>query len=238
METRILLFILIALAMISVVTEIIQLLLINTHSPDQKDKESDREMEEIVAQTREKSSSIIHKATSLANKILTNAELKGIGVVAHQKLEAGKLAHDYEEQMRQMEAAFAQKMQEISEGSQSRYENFAKSLETALTSHMQENQKLLNQKSTDLVGKAQTQLSEFLTQMHGKIEQQLDRELTRARQEISEYKTHRMRVIDSHIVELLEKTVAIALGKRLDLGSDSDMIYKALQEAKQDNALS
>src|SRR3989344_6116564 len=104
MEIRILLFILIALAMISVVTEIIQLLLINTRGSDKDEKERQQEMDEMMVATREKSSSIIHKATSLANKILANAELKGSGFVAKQKLDSGKIAQEYEQQVQQMEA--------------------------------------------------------------------------------------------------------------------------------------
>ena len=238
MEIRILLFILIALAMISVVTEIIQLLLINTRGSDKDEKERQQEIDEMVVATREKSSSIIHKATSLANKILANAELKGIGLVAKQKLDSGKIAHDYEHQVQQMEAAFSQKLSDITQMTRSHYDKFNQSLEAALNAHMQQNQQILTQKGTEYVQKADTVLNEFVSSMHAKIEQQLDREPTRARAEIADYKMHRIRVIDTHIVELLERTVQIALGKKLDLGSQSDMIYQALQEAKAENALS
>ena len=224
--------------MISVVTEIIQLLLVNTRSSDKEEKEQQQQIDEMMVATREKSTSIIHKATSLANKILANAELKGIGLVAKQRLDSGKIAHEYEQQVQQMEAAFSQKLSEITQMTRSHYDSFNQSLEAALTAHMQQNQQILTQKGTQYVQKADAILNEFVTSMHEKIEQQLDRELTRARAEIADYKMHRIRVIDDHIVELLERTIQIALGKKLELGSQTDMIYQALQEAKAENALS
>jgi len=238
METRILLFVLIALAMISVTTEIIQLLLFNTHQSSQEDTQAQKDMDAIVSQTREKSTNILHQAMAQANKMIANAELRGIGIVAKKSLETGKVSHDYEEQIRQMEMSFTQKMEEVTATTESSYQTFLKSLEATITTHMQENQKMLDQKGTQLVDKAESTLTAFMAEMHTKIERQLDRELTRAREEIAEYKSHRIRVIDSHIAELLERTIQIAMGKKLELGNQTDIIYKALQEAKQENALS
>ena len=47
-----------------------------------------------------------------------------------------------------------------------------------------------------------------------------------------------IKIVDENIIEILEKTLRIALGKKMSLADQSALIYKALEEAKKEHALS
>ena len=99
-----------------------------------------------------------------------------------------------------------------------------------------ENQKLLEEKSNTLITDSEKLLSDFTQDLHNRFRSQVDLELAKAKSEIENYKLRRVAILDENVVEILEKTIQIALGKKLTLTEHSDLIYKALEQAKKEHA--
>ena len=234
MEVKYLLYLLITLTAVSVVTEIIQLFFFNH-------KNNDREVNDVnayLSSVQEKINAILQDAIRKANQIITNAELKGIKIVAKEKIESSKIIADYHNRVAQMEKDFLTQLEKLTLNTESSYQEFIKSIQIALERHLAENKTILDQKANQFVDNSQTVLNSFLNEMHDRIKLQLDRELMKAKEAIAEYKKHRLTVIDQNIIDILERTMQIALGKKISLTKESDIIYKALEEAKKENALS
>lgn len=234
MEIKYLLYLLLTLTAVSVVTEIIQLFFFNHKNNDQEVND----VNAYLSTVQEKTNTILQDAIRKANQIITNAELKGIKIVAREKIESSKIIADYHNRVAQMEKDFLTQLEKLTLNTESSYQEFIKSIETALERHLAENKTILDQKANQFVDNSQTVLNSFLNEMHDRIKLQLDRELMKAKEAISEYKKHRLTVIDQNIIDILERTMQIALGKKISLTKESDIIYKALEEAKKENALS
>lgn len=199
---------------------------------DQQDKGE----KQILKESKEKSSSIIHKAIKQANKILVAAELKGMKLIATEKMASNKLAGQYQEHLRSLEENLGKQFEKIAKEGEVSYENFAKRIEQTIRETLDRNEKMLEQKTNIFFDNAQNELGRFTTDIHNKIRAQIDQELSAARAEIAEYKKHRLKALDENIIEILEKTLEVALGKKLSLADQSELIYKALEEAKKEHA--
>jgi hypothetical protein len=195
------------------------------------------EEKQIIANIQSKSNSIIHRAIKQADKILAIAELRGIKLFAKDKLEADKVANEYRQRLESLEKDLEQTFEQTANGAETTYQNFINSIEAALTKHIQQNQILMEGKTDEFIKYSQGILESFVTDMRNEVKKQVDDELAKAKQEIELYKQRRMKILDENIVEILEKTMAVSLGKKLSLSDQSDLIYNALEEAKKEHAL-
>lgn len=200
--------------------------------------ELDKSEKEVVKESKEKSNSIIHRAIGQANKILVAAELKGVKLVAAEKIASDKLATEYSEHLRLLSENMEKQFEKIARDGESSYENFAQKIELLIKQSLERNEKTFEEKTNLFIENAQGELGRFTSDVHNRVRTQIDQELAAARAEIAEYKKHRLKALDENIIEILEKTLQVALGKKMSLADQSELIYKALEEAKKEHAFS
>ena len=84
--------------------------------------------------------------------------------------------------------------------------------------------------------KLSTQLSGTFTTLEANAKEQIrsnvEKEFISVKKVIETYRQERYALVDNQILSLLENTANIALGKELTLQDHTDLIYKALEEAK------
>ena len=64
------------------------------------------------------------------------------------------------------------------------------------------------------------------------IETKLQEQYATVGKEVQEYKIQQMTKVDNHIIELVQKTTTLALGKSLSIENHQELVLEALEEAK------
>ncbi|MCL4338532.1 hypothetical protein M1271_02490 [Patescibacteria group bacterium] len=192
---------------------------------------------EIVTKTKTESADILSKAIRQANKILVNSELKGLRIVAKEKLDSKKIADEYQEHIKsleqKLEKQYAQQLEDTQEG----YNIFLSTVEKSLQERIDQNQKMLEARALAFIDHSERLMEQFTESMQNQVREKVEKELQQAKAEIETYKQRRMQILDENIIEILEKTLHVALGKKLSLADQSDLIYQALEDAKKEHAL-
>lgn len=196
----------------------------------------DKPIDEILAHTKERSSSIIHRAFSQANKILVSAELEGIRQLSQEKRTGHQLVEALEKHLKSVETAMHDHSTETARKAEDSYQDFIKRTEQMIQTHIEKNDQFLTERSTAMTAHAQEQLDAFIKDVHGKVSMEVEQALQAARNEIAEYKQRRIQVLDEKIIDVLERTLQVALEKKLSLVEQSELVYKALEEAKHENS--
>ncbi len=196
----------------------------------------DKPIDEILAHTKERSSSIIHRAFGQANKILVSAELEGIRQLSQEKRTGHELVEALEKHLKVVETTMQDHSSETARKAEESYKTFIKNTEQTIQAHIEKNDKFLTDRSTAMTTHAQEQLDAFIKDVHGKVSMEVEQALQAARNEIAEYKQRRIQVLDEKIIDVLERTLQVALEKKLSLVEQSELVYKALEEAKHENS--
>lgn len=194
--------------------------------------------DDAIREVRDRSSSIIHRAIKQANQILVSAELKGINILATEKLAGSDVAEKFREHLRVVEEALRQQFEVSAKEAEAAYLNYIQSLEQTIRTQVTENQKALAQKADTMVTESQKMLESSIASVQDRVKQEVEAELAKVRDEIFEYRERRMRVIDERIIDLLEDVLRVVLEKKLSLAEHSDLVFQALEEAKREHAFS
>lgn len=231
METNILLLILVALSAITTISQII-LILQSDHPHESRPTDLWENQKKIMAKTEETSNRILGNASTKAQKIIANAELRGIKLFAREKLDSAQIVQDYAKQVSIIKTSLEEDITQITQQTEKTYQDYISNLEKLLFTHASKNEAMLLDKSNQLINTAQKELDNFIDAIHENIKNQIDRELAAVKTEISEYKKHRLNLVETNIIDIIEKTIQKTLGKKLDMRDQTDVIYKALEEAK------
>lgn len=196
----------------------------------------EKPIDQIIEGTRVKSASILHKAMDEANRIIVNAELEGIKELSKQKFSGKEVALEFRKHLEMVEKTLQEQSERIAKHAEGSYSDFIGEIEKSINSHIEENKKLLDDRSNAVVDRAQGLLDKFIGDVESRVKSQVDDALKEARNEIAEYKAHRIKVIDERIIDMLEDIIKVALEKKLNLAEQSELVYRALEEAKRENA--
>lgn len=199
-------------------------------------KEKPDDYQDNFKEVKDKSYDILGDALKKADKIITNAELRGIKLFAQEKLEEGKMSKEYQGRLRALEQKLAASFETRINDAEKSYLDFTSFIEKNFQDHIDQNQKLLTDKTVSFIQNTENLINTSIQNTQEKIKTELTKEFTLAKQEIDEYKRKRLAVIDQNIVDILEKTLSLALGKKLSLSDQAELIYKALEEAKKEHA--
>lgn len=112
---------------------------------------------------------------------------------------------------------------------------YIKSLEERLLAGLERNQTNLEKKTDNFFTKSEDFLRKFITDLQSRTETQLDEEIGNAKKIVDKYRQQRVEIIDENVVAILEKTLNIALGKKLTFTEQTELIYEALEQAKKEN---
>ncbi len=190
----------------------------------------------LLEQGKMKTNSLLHRAVQQANKILVTAELKGIHLISKQKMTGGELTKQFQTHLASVEKALSDQLIRNTEHAEQTYEEFIKKAEEAITEHVKANEKMLSDKSNAMVEKTSEMLGVFTKELEEKVKADIEKKMIEATNEIEQYKLTRIRVIDERIVDVLEEVLQVVLEKKLTLADQSDLVYKALEQAKREHA--
>lgn len=118
---------------------------------------------------------------------------------------------------------------------QAGYDDFIKGLEEKTAADLSQKQTALESRINDFFGETETMLKAFVGELENRTRTQVDKEIGDAKKIIEDYRRQRLEIVDENIVAILEKTLNLALGKKLTLGDQTELIYEALEEAKKEN---
>lgn len=112
-------------------------------------------------------------------------------------------------------------------------QHLARALEEAAANESDKNAEIVREEMQK-IGKETAQ--SILNVAHGLDESlrlNVEKEFTRIADELTHYRSARMRLVDERIMTLIEETAQIALQKQLSMQDQADLVYQALEEAKQ-----
>lgn len=226
MENNLLLFTILGLTLIGTFSQIIFLIL-------KGPKKHSQTFEDVGVENYDPLSlKIIHDAQEKANKILANAELKGIEFLSKQKLDINEFQEVYVKSIKNLETGLVNQFQSSIDRADQSYQGFLQVIQENMRQQELANQRIFQEKISALVESAQTTMTGFITETNSKVGKQIDDELKVVRIELDMYKKHRMEVINKYIIDILERTLEETLGKKLTLQEHSELIFQALERAK------
>src|SRR3989344_5785494 len=231
MENQILLFTILGLTFITALSQLF-IILIKSSKHNNLDQDLDESDEYI-----KKANSIIHYAQEKSNKILANAELKGIEIISLQKLDISKIREDYVKSIKELEINLIDQFKSSLQNADKSYKDFLEIIEENLRQQELANQQLFQEKTNRLVESTQTTMITFLKGVNEKVAGQIDMELKALNNELDMYKSRRMEIMNKYIIDILERTLEETLGKKLTLEEHSEIIFDALEKAKNEMKL-
>ncbi|MBI2600944.1 hypothetical protein HYW42_03235 [Candidatus Daviesbacteria bacterium] len=197
--------------------------------------QSSKEIEE----NRQKGYQFLHQAIKKSQEILSLSETESIKLISESKANVGKIEEEHKAQLAQyvkqyesmLSQTFTQANQAISSSIQT-FSSFVKDLEKNSVELEETNQQAAQQRIEKMLDQLETRLSDFLLESEQKTTGSIELELQSVRQLIESYKQQQFKLIDENIVAMMERTMALVLGKRLSLKDQLDLIYESLEKAK------
>lgn len=203
----------------SPIIAIISLLYLREHKARQN---ADKRNDAIIRETQLKSVEFLNAAQSAETKILSEENAIAKNTEDYFKTKFGQTLNS--------------SMQAVTD-SQKELTSFISQLKTVSEQSQQESQKAIEERVNQMFERLETRLSEFLMKTEQSTTSSIELELRSARQLIENYKTQQMTLIDENIVAMMEQTLSIVLAKKLSLKDQLDLIYEALEKAKEEKFL-
>ncbi len=194
--------------------------------------------EQILEEAQKKADEIVQKAVEQADKIVSGTKQRGEKVTEEQKQKSETLEVQYEEQLRTVVEDITKQLRVGEKKAEEMYTHFVEEMQKNVSQGVELNQKALQEKADDALGKTQQQIDQFVDDVQGRVRKQIDEQVDKAHEAIEQYKRQRMEVVDTNAVQILEKALAITLGKKLPLSDQVDLVYQALEKAREEGFFS
>lgn len=162
-----------------------------------------------------KSYNIIHQAIKKSESILGAAELEGVKVAADSKFRTKEMEEKYEAEIKK----YLDGLKDLSGKQQSMTEE------------------VLKQRVDDLTARFEQNLNNFFLNTQQQSTAAIQSELQAAKKIVEEYRQKQLTMIDQNIIDLLERTLAIIINKKLPLRDHLDLVYQSLEQAKAEKFL-
>ncbi|GEM_PF-1575027 len=184
----------------------------------------------VLETNQQKGYGILQSAIKKAEAIIAQAELTGIKVSAQSKLQTKDLEEMYllsvKETMRQSEQAVRQSQEEV--------KAYVLRLGSQAEKSTSQNGEMLKQQVNKVFETFEENLSAFLTQTQQQSTQAIQLEMQAARGLIETYKQQQFHLVDENVVAMLERTLSLVLIKKLSFKEHVDLVYEALEKAKEE----
>jgi hypothetical protein len=112
-------------------------------------------------------------------------------------------------------------------------QHLALALEEAAANESDRNAEIVREEMRKIGEQTAASVTEVAKGLDEALRLNLDQEFHSVSSEISKYRQARMRLIDERVLTLIEETAEIALQKKLSMQDQSDLVYRALEEAKE-----
>lgn len=117
---------------------------------------------------------------------------------------------------------------------QGQYTQLTENLSSSAKQNIQESEAYMKRKLDELMEELRESMKKVEAESRETIRQRLEEQFDEAQRRIDTYRQARMRVIDKHIVEIVEEAAAIALQKSISVSEHADLVRNALEEARQE----
>ncbi len=210
-----------------------------------------------------RSNRIIHRALKQARRLFVTSELASIKEhtresLEHQKLHAlsreklGELTERVAAEFRADVAVARKSHEQALAGVREEIEKILETSRTSLTDAVRSHEQFLGEIERDLTARrdaaksvrnaalekyaalAEEELRDLGRSAAALIRDRVELEIREIRSALAGYIEARQRLVDEHIVELVERTAAIALTESLSLAEHSRLVYRALEEARRE----
>ena len=192
----------------------------------------------VVKRAEAKAQQITEDAMEKSRTMVRNAEMEGIKIVEKDKLESGKLEKEYETKLAGLEQETEKSLKMYMDAMQKDLKQLSEGLQKRIAESISKNEQFLQGETQKL----SNQLSGTFTTLEANAKEQIrnnvEKELISVKKLVETYRQERFALIDTQILSLIERTTAIALQKTLTIGEHTELIYKALEEAKSKDAFS
>ena len=192
----------------------------------------------IVKGAHDKARKITYEARKDARKLLTEAELEGVKVIAKEKLESKHIEEDYEKKLASLQKETEALLAQYGKNMDAQLKRLVEGVEKRVAAGISKNETFLQEETNKL----SKQLSNTFTTLEANAKEQIrsnvEKELIAVKKVVETYRQERYALIDSEIVALIEKTTELALQKKLSLNDHTELLYRALEEAKSKNTFS
>jgi DNA anti-recombination protein RmuC len=192
----------------------------------------------IVKGAHKKAHEITYDAMKRSREMLTDAELEGVKVVAKGKLEAKHIEEEYEQKMDELLAQTESMLAEYSKRTDAELKRLAEALEKRIAAGIQKNETLLQEETDKLSKQLSSTFSTLEANAKEQIRSNVEKEFIGVKKVVEAYRQERFALIDNELLSLLEGTTQLALQRSLTLSDHTELLYKALEEAKANNTFS
>jgi DNA anti-recombination protein RmuC len=186
----------------------------------------------IVKGAHKKANEITYDAMKDAREMRAEAELEGIKIVAKEKLDSKRIEGEYEAKLDQLTTDTEKLREKYTKALHDDLERLSSAVEKRVATGISKNESFLQEETTKL----SNQLSNTFTTLEANAKEQIrsnvEKEFISVKKIIETYRQERFALIDSQILALIERTASIALNKSLTLKDHTELMYKALEEAK------
>lgn len=209
-------------------------LFLRSQSAHKKDHLGDPD---LYGQSKLRSDQIIREAIFKANTIVAEAQKKGVKLLSTEENLGQKLSADYESHFRQVEELLKAQFSKSIEKAQSDYQEFIKNTETKINTHVDQHQKDLVTKADELIEFSRQQIAGITRDINLKMSSEMDKIINQTQKDLDVYREVRMRILDEYILNILEDVMRVALEKKLSFADQSELVFKALAQAKKENII-
>ncbi len=145
---------------------------------------------------------------------------------------ADEARHSMDAFTNQSSALFEQLATEI-ENVQKGIQHLAVALEEAAVNEADKNADIVRREMQKIGTDTASSIAEVAKELNGVLHQSVAGEFSHIANELAQYRSARMRLVDERIITLIEETVEIVLQKKMSMQDHSDFVYRSLEEAKE-----
>lgn len=158
-------------------------------------------------------------------------------IVAQQKEKRLTCASEKQaiKQMEQKLLAFHQEsLRKIEEKTENFFSESLSQLSTAIKNDYDQNRQELKTVTDKYLGETKLALSGLVPKAEKRVDEELTKQLQTTKNELADYKKQQIKKVDNEITTLVERTVYKTLGRVLSQKDQTNLIYEALAEAKEE----
>ena len=186
----------------------------------------------IVKGAHKKAKQITYDAMKDSRKIIADAELEGVKIIAKEKLDSKHIEEDYEERLDDLTENTEKLVAKYNESMQQDMKRLSEAVEKRIAAGIAKNENFLQEETTKLSNQLTSTFTTLEANAKEQIRSNVEKEFISVKKVVETYRQERFALIDNQLIALVEDTTAIALGKKLTLSEHTDLLYKALEEAK------
>lgn len=112
-------------------------------------------------------------------------------------------------------------------------QHLALALEEAAMNEADKNADIVRREMQKIGKDTASSIAEVAKELNSVLHESVAGEFSRIANELAQYRSARMRMVDERIIALIEETVGIVLQKKLSMQDQSDLVYRSLEEAKE-----